>query len=84
MFNRASLPGFVHRPIFTINSLLFTASIYSLFKVYPVINDKIVKVKFLKSIGIVSYGLYLIHYLFMRIIVNHNDLSYSLKNNIKN
>lgn len=79
MFNRDCLPGFTHRPIFTINSLVFTASIYSLFKVYPFINDEIVKVKFLKSIGKVSYELYLIHYLFICVIINHNDISYSLQ-----
>ena len=79
MFNRSSLPGGIHRPLFTINSLVFTAAIYSFFKVYPVINDEIVRINLLKNIGLISYELYLIHYLFISAIVNHNDVSYSLQ-----
>jgi peptidoglycan/LPS O-acetylase OafA/YrhL len=74
MLYRVNLPGIFHRTLFTDNSLFFTMILYILFEYYPILNIKVAKSKLLSKVGVVSYELYLIHYIFIKTMDNQNQI----------
>jgi peptidoglycan/LPS O-acetylase OafA/YrhL len=79
MLNRKNIIGFMHQPLFFFNSIIFVLIIYLTFKLFPNLNYKIVKLKFLNNIGLISYELYLIHYIFIKTLPKNNEYSFCVE-----